>query len=140
MTPMLGHTTPPISQHRRHCLQAALATAVGLKLSTTPAQAATSAPGPSASPGLGAARCTVSAARLDALLAEAFPRFNSPALLSGFDAARHGARHDVELHRLMTEVTVPEIAMMIPYKVRTRISEPLRKDASSVSCSWSTTI
>jgi hypothetical protein len=45
---------------------------------------------------------------LDALLAEAFPRFNAPVVLPGFDAVRHGARNDVELHRLITEVTVPE--------------------------------
>ena len=95
-----------LSRPRRNYLQAALATAVGLKLSGATAQTASSAPRPAASPG--AARCTVSAARLDALLAEAFPRFNAPVVLPGFDAVRHGARNDVELHRLITEVTVPE--------------------------------
>lgn len=52
--------------------------------------------------------CRVSRARLDALVADAFPLFNAPAILPAFDAKAHGARFDVDLHRLVTDVTVPE--------------------------------
>jgi hypothetical protein len=134
MTLLPRHPSPPISHPRRHCLQAALATAVGLKLSASPAQAASSAPGSNASPGLGAARCTVSATRLDALLAEAFPRFNAPRVLPGFDAARHGARHDVELHRLNTEVTVPETGERL--KVTGLLALPLGVKGPIPVLSW----
>ena len=59
-------------------------------------------------PGRIDASCHVTASRLDALVAAAFPNFNKPAILPAFDPARHGARHDVELHRLVTTTIVPE--------------------------------
>ena len=52
--------------------------------------------------------CRLSAARLDALVADAFPAFNKPSILPGFDATTSGARHDVELHRIVTSVALPE--------------------------------
>jgi hypothetical protein len=52
--------------------------------------------------------CRVAADRLDRLVAKAFPSFNNPAILPAFDAARHGARFDVDLHRLVTTTVVPE--------------------------------
>lgn len=54
------------------------------------------------------ASCRVSAGRLDAMVAAAFANFNKPVLLPDFDATRHGARCDVDLHRLTTTVVVPE--------------------------------
>jgi hypothetical protein len=52
--------------------------------------------------------CRVGRQRLDALVAKAYPRFNAPAILPAFDAATHGARFDVDLHRLVTHTVVPE--------------------------------
>ncbi|WP_421694426.1 alpha/beta hydrolase family protein [Aestuariivirga sp.] len=52
--------------------------------------------------------CTVSAARLDAEVARAFPSFNNPAILPGFDAQKNGAASFVELHRITTTTIVPE--------------------------------
>lgn len=108
MTPTPKPATQTLGRARRDYLRAALATAVGFKLAAAPAHAAINPTGPNPSSALGAGRCTVSKARLDALVVDAFPRFNAPVVLPAFDAARHGARHDVELHRLITEVTVPE--------------------------------
>lgn len=50
----------------------------------------------------------VSAARLDMLVARNYPQFNVPAVLPPFDAARYGARNDVELHRLVVPFVIPE--------------------------------
>lgn len=50
----------------------------------------------------------VTATRLDALVAASFGLFNRPAVLPDFSAARHGARHDVDLHRLVAPFTIPE--------------------------------
>lgn len=50
----------------------------------------------------------VGAARLDRLVARNYPDFNVPAVLPDFDPARLGARHDVELHRLVAPLVIPE--------------------------------
>ncbi len=50
----------------------------------------------------------VSAGRLDQLVARNFPQFDVPAALPPFDVSRHGARHDVELHRLVVPFVIPE--------------------------------
>jgi len=50
----------------------------------------------------------VTASRLDALVAASFPAFNLPVILPPFDVARHGAQFDVELHRLVAPLIVPE--------------------------------
>lgn len=52
--------------------------------------------------------CRVSAARLDAEVAKAFPVFNRPTVLPAFDAHKDGARFDVDLHRIITHTVVPE--------------------------------
>ena len=52
--------------------------------------------------------CHVSAARLDAQVAKAFPLFNKPTVLPSFDAQKDGARADVDLHRIVTHTVVPE--------------------------------
>ena len=46
--------------------------------------------------------------RLDALVESIFPAFNSPAILPSFQRTAHGARFDVELHRLVAPLVVPE--------------------------------
>ena len=50
----------------------------------------------------------VSARRLDQQVARNFPDFNVPAVLPAFDPARMGARYDVELHRLVAPLVIPE--------------------------------
>ncbi|CAM3435024.1 Lysophospholipase [Bordetella sputigena] len=52
--------------------------------------------------------CRVTAARLDAQVAKAFPSFNQSAVLPAFDAKQDGARFDVDLHRIVTHTVVPE--------------------------------
>lgn len=52
--------------------------------------------------------CRVSGQRLDAQVAKAFPLFNKPVILPDFDAKKHGARFDVDLHRIVTHTVVPE--------------------------------
>jgi len=52
--------------------------------------------------------CRVSAQRLDAEVAKAYPQFNKPAILPSFDAQKDGARFDVDLHRIVTQTVVPE--------------------------------
>lgn len=51
---------------------------------------------------------TVTASRLDAEVAKAFPLFNQPTILPDFDAGSLGARDDVLLQRIITTTTVPE--------------------------------
>lgn len=63
---------------------------------------------PVARPGLIDLSARVPAARLDAEVARAFASFDTAHLLPPFDAGRHGARFDVDLHRLVTETIVPE--------------------------------
>jgi hypothetical protein len=53
-------------------------------------------------------RCTVSASRLDDLVAAAFHDFNHARTLQDFDRGNQGARYNVTLQRLVTTVTVPE--------------------------------
>lgn len=52
--------------------------------------------------------CRVSAGRLDAEVAKAYPRFNDPAILPDFKSETNGARFDVDLHRIVTHTVVPE--------------------------------
>lgn len=54
------------------------------------------------------AETVVSAARLDAAVAEAFPLFNAGPALADFDAATQGAANAVKLIRIVTSITVPE--------------------------------
>lgn len=49
----------------------------------------------------------VAAGRLDQLVARNYPDFNVPAVLPAFDPARL-VRHDVELHRLVAPLVIPE--------------------------------
>jgi len=69
---------------------------------------AAAAGGCSAAPVLIDEAATVPSGRLDAEAAKAFPLFDTRKVLPPFDPARHAARHDVRLHRLVTETVVPE--------------------------------
>ncbi|WP_244284731.1 MULTISPECIES: S9 family peptidase [unclassified Pannonibacter] len=77
--------------------------AVGTGIQPTWAQAAEN----TGMPGIDLS-CSVTAQRLDAEVARAFPLFNTPAILPDFDAEKDGARHDVDLHRIVTHTIVPE--------------------------------
>lgn len=90
---------------RRALLLGAGASAAALCTGVTPAMAADEG-----KPGrFGIDRsCRVSAARLDAQVAKAFPLFDKPSILPSFDAQKNGARFDVDLHRIVTHTVVPE--------------------------------
>lgn len=94
-----------VNRQRRAFLLAA--GAAGVELSTSAARAETASVAPTETKFIDRS-CQVSAARLDAEVARAFPAFNKPAILPAFDAKTHGARHDVELHRLVTHTVLPE--------------------------------
>lgn len=55
----------------------------------------------------------VSASRLDAEVARAFPEFNAGPVLADFDATSHGALNDVQLYRIVTKTTVPETGEVV---------------------------
>lgn len=78
--------------------------------------------------------CRVAASRLDALVAAAFPAFNRPVVLPDFDLGRQGAQHDVDLHRLVTTVTVPETGEML--KVSGLLALPVGVRDSAPVVSW----
>lgn len=86
----------------------ASATAMGLGLAEPASAKPRGASGTAKAPAVVDVSCRVAASRLDTLVADAFPRFNLPVILPRFDRARHGARYDVDLHRLITTVKVPE--------------------------------
>jgi hypothetical protein len=90
---------------RRALLLGAGATAAALCAGATPALAA--GEGRLGRAGIDRS-CRVSAARLDAQVAKAFPLFNKPTVLPSFDAQKDGARFDVDLHRIVTHTVVPE--------------------------------
>ena len=56
---------------------------------------------------------TVSKARLDELAAKVHSLFNENSILNRFDAAKHGARFDVVLHRVTTHTSVPETGEIV---------------------------
>lgn len=100
-----------IDEGRRGVLRAAGALAAGLSgglMTIGGARAAESATSAAAGTVRIDRSCRVDAGRLDALVSAAFPLFNQSDVLPPFDASEHGARHDVDLHRLVTTTTVPE--------------------------------
>uniref|UniRef100_E6VQ60 Lysophospholipase n=1 Tax=Rhodopseudomonas palustris (strain DX-1) TaxID=652103 RepID=E6VQ60_RHOPX len=76
----------------------------------------------------------VSAARLDAEVAKAFPLFNVPAILPPFDAASAGARFDVDLHRIVTTTRVPETGARV--QVSGLLAVPVGKTGELPLVSW----
>lgn len=71
------------------------------------AQAGTPAANDAGTPGIDRS-CRVSCDWLDELVAKAYPLFNKPVILPAFDAKAHGARFDVDLHRIVTSTILPE--------------------------------
>lgn len=91
---------------RRHLLSHAWKTAAGVGLLSTGFEGFAAAP--SAASAFIDQTCLVPAGRLDSLVASVFNGFNKPVLLPPFSPARHGARHDVALHRLVTDWVMPQ--------------------------------
>lgn len=76
-------------------------------MALTDAHAVTVSRGHAGAPGIDRS-CRVSAERLDKLVETAYPLFNKPAILPAFDTKTHGARFDVDLHRVVTFAVNPE--------------------------------
>lgn len=95
----------PVDPMRRALLLGAGALTTGFGLFGGPRDGAAIAAVPAAS-GIDLS-CRVTASRLDELVAAAYPLFNKPVVLPDFDAATFGARHDVDLHRIVTETVLP---------------------------------
>lgn len=78
--------------------------------------------------------CRVSAGRLDAQVAKAFPLFNKPAILPAFDARAQGARFDVTLHRVVTQTEIPETGERL--KVSGLLAVPVGAKGEVPLVSW----
>lgn len=104
LSPDLDDESPTLQGRRRLLGLASLG--AGL-LASGPSDAASAGSGSGSAAPLGPV-VRVTRERLDALAAEFFPKFNQGDVLPSFSADRHGARHDVELRRLVTTTRVPE--------------------------------
>ena len=106
----------PLSPTRRSLIKAAGGLAMGLgwpARASADADSLLSAIASGLRPALPAGKLVdeaarVAAGRLDDLVARNDPDFNVPAVLPAFDPARLGARYDVELHRLVAPLVIPE--------------------------------
>ncbi|MDF2117670.1 lipase family protein [Roseiarcaceae bacterium H3SJ34-1] len=116
---------------RRTLLLGAGATAAALCAGAIPALAAGEG---RSRPGLIDSTCRVSAARLDAQVAKAYPLFNTPAILPAFDAQKNGARFDVDLHRIVTQTVVPETGERL--KVSGLLAVPVGAKGDLPLLSW----
>ncbi len=76
----------------------------------------------------------VSKERLDALAAKSYAVFNEGNVLGPFSAARHGARHDVELRRLTTSTRLPETGEQV--QVSGLLALPAASQGSLPVVSW----
>ncbi len=76
----------------------------------------------------------VSKERLDALAAKSYAVFNEGNVLGPFSAARHGARHDVELRRLTTSTRLPETGEQV--QVSGLLALPAGSQGSLPVVSW----
>lgn len=98
-----GVLTDEVNRRRRNLMLGTGALAIGL----ADVPAATAAGNDAGAPAIDRS-CRVSADRLDLLVAKAYPLFNDPVILPTFDAKTHGARFDVDLHRIVTFTVNPE--------------------------------
>ncbi|MDR3472166.1 MAG: lysophospholipase, partial [Devosia sp.] len=78
--------------------------------------------------------CRVSGQRLDALVAKAYPLFNTPVILPPFDTKTNGARFDVDLHRIVTHTVVPETGERL--KVSGLLALPVGANGDLPLLSW----
>ncbi|MEK0416710.1 MAG: hypothetical protein RI949_716 [Pseudomonadota bacterium] len=76
----------------------------------------------------------VPARRLDALVAAFYKDFNKPVILPDFNVARDGARYDVDLHRLVTTVKVPETGEIL--KISGLLAVPVGAPGPLPVLSW----
>ena len=116
LKPLFPPRASPISPTRRSLIKAAGGLAMGLgwpTLASAGADSVLAAISSGLRPALPAGTLVdqtarVAAGRLDELVARNYPDFNVPAVLPAFDPARMGGRYDVELHRLVAPLVVPE--------------------------------
>ncbi|UEC01582.1 alpha/beta hydrolase family protein [Burkholderia vietnamiensis] len=118
-----------VNRPRRNLMLGAGAVAIGL----ANARAADAAGNEAGHAGIDRS-CRVSAARLDKLVADAYPLFNKPAILPAFDAKTHGARFDVDLHRLVTYTVNPQSGEKI--KVSGLLALPVGASGKLPLVSW----
>lgn len=78
--------------------------------------------------------CRVGAKRLDELVAAAYPLFNKPVILPAFDAKTHGARFDVDLHRVVTFTENPNTGEKL--KISGLLALPVGAGAELPLVSW----
>lgn len=119
-------------RNRREFLRCVGWTTAGLALVGTRVDAAADALKPPRSP-TADLHCTVSASRLDDLVAAAYPAFNHDRVLPDFDRAVVGARHDVSLQRIVTSVKVPETGEVLTISGLLALPEGLIRDVPVVS-------
>ncbi|UYO38324.1 lipase family protein [Rhodopseudomonas palustris] len=140
MPALLNHLSVPaqseaasggIDRQRRALVFGAAAAAGAVALGFSPAQAAVRRSSLRSGIDMSA---RVSAARLDAEVAKAFPLFNAPAILPAFDAASAGAQVDVDLHRIVTTTRVPETGERL--KVSGLLAVPAGKTGELPLLSW----
>jgi hypothetical protein len=124
--------TDSVDGTRRALLLGAGATAAALCTGAAPAMAAGEGK-PRQAAGIDRS-CRVSAAQLDAQVAKAYPLFNKPAILPAFDAQKHGARFDVDLHRIVTQTVVPETGERL--KVSGLLAVPVGAKGELPLLSW----
>lgn len=130
-----AESRPPnaaVDTPRRAFLAGAGAMAAGLPGAVATAAAAP-VPGDVGTPDIDRS-CQVSGARLDALVAKAFPLFNNPVILPAFDAQKHGSRFDVALHRVVTFTTLPETGERL--KVSALLALPVGITGDVALLSW----
>ncbi|MCA7945100.1 hypothetical protein LGM32_14585 [Burkholderia vietnamiensis] len=118
-----------VNRPRRNLMLGAGAVAIGL----ANARAADAAGNEAGHAGIDRS-CRVSAARLDKLVADAYPLFNKPAILPAFDPKTHGARFDVDLHRLVTYTVNPQSGEKI--KVSGLLALPVGASGKLPLVSW----
>lgn len=72
--------------------------------------------------------------RLDALAGAAYKDFNLPVVLPAFDPVQHGARFDVDLHRITTYTQVPETGETL--KISGLLAVPVGAKGPLALVSW----
>jgi hypothetical protein len=103
-------------------------------LSALPLAGATAATLPAAQSSVLDNHSRVTAGRLDALVARAYPDFDVTKILAPFDASKYGARHDVDLYRITTTTRIPETGEKI--KISGLLAVPVGVAGNLPVVSW----
>jgi hypothetical protein len=77
---------------------------------------------------------SVTRSRLDTLVASAYPDFDVTKVLHPFDAAKDGARYDVDLYRLTTTTRIPETGEVV--KISGLLAMPVGVKGKLPVVSW----